>query len=138
MYQKLSPAAFRKNGSITPYLDGLLTGAVFDLDATMLASYNGSGQTWANMIAAPADGSAKTAGDFYRGVNGTATATDPTFTGSAGSQSAYWLHDGFDAFFLAGGNTAFIDSLHRTTGGSDYTFINAYRNSNCGRRCTRR
>ena len=69
MYQKLSPAAFRKNGSITPYLDGLLTGAVVDLDATMLASYNGSGyngsgQTWANMIAAPADGSAKTAGDF--------------------------------------------------------------------------
>jgi hypothetical protein len=129
MYQKLSPATFRQNDLVatTPYLDGFLSGAVFDLDATIAASYGGSSQTWANLINAPADGTAKTAGDFYRGVNGMATATDPTFTGSVGSQSAYWLHDGFDAFFVAGGNTALMESLHKTTGGSDYTFIAAFR-----------
>lgn len=104
-------------------LGSIVSSCVFDLDATISDSYGGSGQTWANLETTPADGSGQTAYDFYLGANNTATTDDPTFTGSAGSQSAYWDLDGGDYFSLAGSMTTFINSLHKTTGGSDFTFI---------------
>jgi len=96
-------------------LADVVASAVFDLDATIAASYPGSGQTWANLVAAPADGSAQTAYDFFRGDGSTST-TYPTFTGSAGDSAAYWSFDGGDYFqLLSGVNTPFIRDLHKTT-----------------------
>ena len=82
------------------YLDSVASSTCCDLDATISASYAGSGQTWANLIASPADTAAQTAYDFYLGINNTATTDDPTFTGSAGSSSAYFAMDGGDYFTL--------------------------------------
>jgi len=82
---------------VSPYLDGVIDSTVADLDATLSDSYT-SGQTWANLIASPADGAAQTDYDFYLGVNDTATTDDPTFTGSAGDSGAYFNHDGGDFF----------------------------------------
>lgn len=94
---------------------------VFDLDATIAASYGGSGQVWANLVAAPADGSAKGAYDFHLGATSGASTDDPTFTGSAGNAAAYFLLDGGDCFGLkSASNTAFLNAIHKTTGGSAF------------------
>lgn len=102
------------------YLDSVLASTVFDLDATIADSYPGSGTTWANLVAAPADGSAQTAYDFYTGDGSTGT-TYPTFNGTPGDAAAYWSFDGGDWFDLkSGANTAFLNNLHKTTGGADF------------------
>lgn len=91
-----------------------LPAAVFELDAGLSASY-ASGQTWANIVAAPADGSGITAYDFLRGNTSGAEATDPTFNGVAGTNSAaeFWSFDGGDYFTLTGSTTAFLSSIHK-------------------------
>lgn len=107
---------------VSPYLDGVLDSVVFDLDATIADSYGGSGVTWANLTATPADGSAQTAYDFFRG-DGSSGTTYPTFNGSAGDPAAYWSFDGNDYFKLKSGiNTAFLNNLHKTTGGADFWY----------------
>lgn len=78
--------------SVPPYLDGVLDSVCCDLDATVAASYPGTGQTWANLIAAPADGSAQTAYDFWLGT-GSNTTSDPSFIGVAGDIGACFLVD---------------------------------------------
>lgn len=95
-------------------LVGLPSSAVFDVDATQAASYGGSGQTWANLVA-------DTTHDWRLGASSSPSTDDPTFTGSAGSPSAYFALDGGDWFTLASGtNTTFIEALHKTTGGTDW------------------
>ncbi|QQG36910.1 MAG: hypothetical protein HYS17_03825 [Micavibrio aeruginosavorus] len=104
----------------SPYLDGVLASTVFDLDATIAASYGGSGQTWANLTAAPADGSAKTAYDFYLGATSSAASDDPAFNGTPGDSAAYFSVDGGDFWRLAGAKPDFLDALHKTTGGTNW------------------
>lgn len=93
-------------------LGDIVASTVLDLDATIAASYSGSGTTWANYEDTPADSAAQTAYDF--------TNNGFTFTGSAGSAAAYWLADGTNQFDLGGGNTAFLSNLPKTTGGGDW------------------
>lgn len=69
----------------------------FVLEASNSSSYSGSGQTWSNVIASPADGSSQTDWDIYRG-NGSTSSTYPTFNGSAGAAGAYFSNDGGDHF----------------------------------------
>lgn len=54
------------------------------LDAGALASYGGSGQTWADL--------SPNNGDFYLGADGDPGADDPTFNGVAGAltEAQYW------------------------------------------------
>lgn len=102
------------------YLNSAVSSTVIDLDATIVASYPGSGAVWANLTPAPADGSVKSAYDFYRG-DAVTGGTFPAFTGVAGNPAAYWSLDGGDYFALkSGSNTAFFNALHKTTGGSDW------------------
>ncbi len=109
-------------------LKDIVSSCVFDLDATKSASYGGSGQTWANLVSAPADGSSQSAYDFVLGDTNAVTTDDPTFTGSAGSSSAYFALDGGDYFDIASGaNTNFLRDMHKTTGGSDLWFAIAFR-----------
>lgn len=104
--------------ALDPSLKAVVSSCVFDLDATKSASYSGSGQTWANLVPSPADGAAQSAYHFT--INGA------TFTGSAGDAAAYFSLNGSDNFTLAA-NTAFINALHKTTGGSDFWLALAYR-----------
>ena len=98
-------------------------GLVFYLDAGEAASYGGSGQVWKNLVTSPADGSAQSAYDFHVGFDASAEGSDPSFSGTAGghSPSEYFTFDGNDAFRLAAGNTAFINSLHKD--GAQFTVI---------------
>lgn len=123
-------ATIHKPGGLSS-MAGVVASCVFDLDATIGASYGGSGQTWANLVAAPADGAAQTDYDFYLGADNTATTDDPAFNGSAGSPSAYFSFDGGDRFSIkAGSNTSFLSGLHKTTGGTDWTCVAALYTNN--------
>jgi len=103
------------------YLQDTVASTVFELDATRSDSTDGSSQTWSNRTAVPADSASQTDYDFYCGDTSVATTDDPTFTGSVGSTSAYWLLDGGDHFSLKSGtNTTFLNTLHKTTGGADW------------------
>lgn len=104
----------------TPSLSSAVSSAILDLDATVVESY-ASGQTFANIVTTPADSSLKTDNDVYRGATSSATTDDPTFTGRIGSKAAYFALDGGD-FFKFKTPTAFLRSLHKTTGGSSHWF----------------
>lgn len=114
-----------------PSLKSVLSSCVFDLDATKSASYGGSGQAWANLVPTPADGSARSAYDFYLGSSGSVGATDPTFTGTPGSSAAYFALDGGDIFRIPA-MTAFFNRLHKTTGGTDWWFACTFRYASNG------
>lgn len=85
------PVTFKISGIAgNSYLDSLLDSVVYDLDATIAASYPGTGQTWTNLAASPADGEAQTTYDFWLGADGAADGSDPAFTGAAGDAGAYF------------------------------------------------
>ena len=109
-----------------PYLDGVVSSVVCDLDATISASYNGSGQTWANLIASPADGTARAAYDFHLGDGATST-TYPTFNGTAGNAAAYWGTDGSDYFKLKTLAGSLPEKWHRTSGGTPFWVAMTFR-----------
>jgi hypothetical protein len=112
-------------------LTGIVSSCVFDLDATIAASYGGSGQVWSNLAPSPADGAAQTDYDFHLGADNTATTDDPAFNGIPGNPAAYFSFDGGDRFSLkSGSNTAFLNNLHKTTGGADWTCVAALYTNN--------
>lgn len=112
-------------GQESQSLQDIVASNVFDLDATQSASYGGSGQTWSNLTASPADGANQTDHDYYLGDGSGSDAADPIFTGSAGSQSAYWAFDGGDGFTLTAASVAamvdFYKNLHKSTGGQAHS-----------------
>ena len=117
------------NITLSAFLDAVIASTEFHLDATKTASYGGSGQTWANGVAAPASGAAQTDYDYWFGFDATVAAADYAFTGSAGDPAAYMLADGAtDLFFMkAAGNTTFLDNVGKTTGGTPFWIVYAWR-----------
>lgn len=122
-------------GGVVPggsdFLDGVLDSVCCDLDATIAASYGGTGQTWANLTTSPADGAGRTDYDFFLGADGSATTDDPTFTGSAGDPAAYFALDGGDYFqskTFSAMTTLF--NLHKSgTSGQQWWVAMAYRHN---------
>lgn len=105
------------------YLSDTVNDVVFELSATQDDSYTGSGVTWSNREASPADSASQTAYDLYTG-DGSTSSTYPTFSGTAGDSGALWTLDGGDYFDIKpGANTTFLQNMHKTTGGSDFTFF---------------
>jgi len=98
-----------------PNMQTVVASAVADLDATIVESYT-SGQTFANLVTAPADGTAQTAYDFWLGTDSGSAANDPTF-----ATNKFTL-DGGDWFTIKA-NTTLINDLHKTTGGLPHTFF---------------
>ena len=98
------------------YLDGVISSVCCDLDATISGSYGGSGQSWANLISAPADGSAQTDYDFYLGSDASTSTNDPTFTGTADTPSAYFSLDGGDYFTCTTSSGTILQRANMTSG----------------------
>lgn len=112
------------NITLSAFLDAVVPNVEFHLDATKTASYPGTGQTWANGVAAPASGAGQTDYDWWLGNDVNVAAADPTFTGSAGDPGAYFELDGGDFFRNKVATLpAFIKNLHKTTGGQAATYI---------------
>lgn len=84
------------------------------LDAGDGASYT-SGQSWLDL--------AGSGYDFFRGADGSATSTDPTFNGSAGglSSSEYFSFDGGDYFTYDSANETWMNNLHKS--GAKFTVM---------------
>lgn len=83
---------------------GLTTGLQLCLDSGDSLSYT-SGQSWLDRSG--------NGYDFFLGADGSATATDPTFAGAVGDQSAYWSFDGGDYFRYDSTNEAWMNRLHQ-------------------------
>ena len=75
-------------------------------DAGSSKSYDGSSQTWTNLVTAEEDA--------WRGANDSATTDDPTFNGTSGnlSSSEYFSYDGGDHHRLKSSPT-WLDSFHK-------------------------
>lgn len=88
------------------------SGLTMHLDAANSSSYSGSGQTWTDLM-----------GNFnwFLGATSSSEASDPTFTGSAGSlsSSTYWAMNGSQTFTLSAANAG---TLIRKIGRSDTPF----------------
>jgi len=101
-----------------PDLSTIEATALMDIDATVLASYSGTGVTLTNLVA-----STNTAYDLYRG-DGATSGRYPTFAGTPGDPATAKFTLGTDDYFkIKNGNTAFLNNIHKTTGGSDHWFI---------------
>lgn len=112
------PLQFESNGIIKPpwhretlmniiTRQGLTSNLKLCLDSADGSSYT-SGQSWADRSG--------NGYDFFLGADGSATATDPTFTGSADSRanSSYFALDGGDYFTYDGGaNETWMNNLHK-------------------------
>lgn len=87
----------------------LTTSLNFVLDAADKNSYDGSSQTWTD---ATGNGF-----NFFRGTDGTAQTSDPTFAGTAGlpSEATYFSFDGGDFFKQTAAHT-FADAWHKDSG----------------------
>lgn len=106
-------------------IQSIVSEALFDLDATQSDSYGGTGQTWANLVTSPHDGETQTTYDCWLGSGSGASSDDPSFTGTAGSSSAYFAMDGGD-FFKMKTNTDTLKGVMRPntdTHGYDLTWI---------------
>ena len=110
----------RYNADRLQPMGDIVSSCVRDLDATIQASYAGTGTDWLNIETSPADSETQAQYD----VEGTGV-NQPTFTGITGNTDAYFSFDGND--FLLGKNslTTFENNLHKTTGGSDFAFVMA-------------
>lgn len=84
----------------------LTSGLKLVLDAGDASSYT-SGQSWLDL--------AGSGYDFFRGDDGSATSTDPTFNGSAGglSSSEYFSFDGGDYFTYDSSNETWMEDMHK-------------------------
>lgn len=85
---------------------GLTSGLKLCLDAADAASYT-SGQSWLDRSG--------NGHDFFLGIDGSTTTTDPTFNGSPGGLSAneYFSFDGGDQFRYDSANEAWMNNLHK-------------------------
>ena len=90
--------AFKADG--VALLSDTVASVCCQLDATIEASYGGSGQTWSNVTPSPADSSAKGDWDAHLGLTADSSSDDPFFTGSVGDAAAYFALDGGDFFTL--------------------------------------
>jgi hypothetical protein len=84
----------------------LTTNLKLVLDAGDASSYT-SGQKWLDRSGGGYD--------FFLGADGSATASDPTYNGTAGGQSGseYWSFDGGDYFTYDSVNETWMDALHK-------------------------
>lgn len=84
----------------------LRTGLKVCLDAGDNLSYT-SGQSWLDRSG--------NGYDFFLGLDGSATSTDPTFNGIPGrkSKDEYWSFDGGDGFTYDSANEAWMENMHK-------------------------
>ena len=89
-----------QGGGANNYMQDVIASCCYDTDATISDSYDGSSQSFFNLIPSPADGADQDEYDFWLGINGTPGSDDPQFVGTAGDPAAYFLCDGSQEFRL--------------------------------------
>lgn len=106
----------RNKAAGSPPLGNFIPSCVFDMEATLSRSY--AGDDWLNYEPTPADGEAKAEYDLDLDAG-----TAPNFVGSVGSRDAYFDFDGTEHILGESAITDLLKSLHKTTGGSDFTVL---------------
>jgi len=73
-------------------------------------------QLWKNIEPTPDDSELQSAYHVMLGTALANTTDDPIFDGAAGSQAAFWTGTDTEIFDLIGGNTPFLNNLHKADG----------------------
>jgi len=112
--------AFPDVGTDNGIISDILSSSVIDIDATISASYSGSGSVLSNLTTSPSDSTAQSDGNF--------DITGATFTGAAGDSGAYFEFDGAgDWFDCVTSAHATLANLHRTDVDTPATIVMAFR-----------
>ena len=102
-------------------IEGLVPSAQFELMASDLRSYDGTAQTFVNVLG-------NSAFNMTRGLNTTPSTDDPAFVGSAGVPGAYFQTDGGDFLRVTGGtNPSLFADLHKTNSANNWWMAVAFR-----------
>ena len=116
MLPGITPVTTQQGGSLINILGrlNLTSGLTLCLDAGDSASYT-SGQSWLDRSGGGYD--------FFLGLDGSATATDPTFNGVAGALSSaeFFSFDGGDLFTYDTTNETWMNNLHKDS--AAYTIV---------------
>lgn len=91
-----------------------IEGLVMYLDTANTLSYDGSSQTWHNLVTVPAEG-VENDWDFYLGSTSGAESTDPAFSGTPGTDVCYFALGSTRRLTLAAGTSptsTFLKHLH--------------------------
>lgn len=103
------------DGQRSPSLNTVISSCLADYDATISQSYPGTGQTLFNLV------TGSTESDLWLGADGSVSTDDPAFSGTANDPAAEFQLDGGD-YFQVKTISSFLNSLHKTTGGTNYWF----------------
>lgn len=111
-----------------PSLQQISSAIQIDLTTVYETSYDGTSQTWTNIV------ENKTEPDFWLGFDGNVDTTDPVFTGSAGTNTAYFAMDRTtDKRFTAKSLTTLLSQLHRSDYSGSWTVTLHFRYSTTNR-----
>lgn len=113
----------QRSGDIS--IASVAPGAIFDIDATVADSYPGSGDVIYNLVKSPADGELQSTYNWNLGAAAGSAPSDPTFVGTAGSPSAYFLLDGTQQLILLN-ITNYIAKLHRSDNANPWWCVLIY------------
>jgi len=87
------------------------------LEATDVLSYSGSGQNFASLVTAPADGTTQAMNAALLGTTSGTESYDPTFSGEAGTPDAAFTLDGNDIFIQQNATltaASILNNMHRS------------------------
>ncbi len=109
-------------------LANTIPSCVFDLDATIKRSWDGSSQGITNLCNAPATGEAHTYYDFWRGSGSGSGSDDPTLGGTAATPSASLNLDGTQKIThkAGAGPTAFLANAQREDVADPWSILMAF------------
>ena len=109
------PSSAQAGAGRATKMSEIVSGCLFDIDATIGASYDGSGQVLNDL-----EGNT----NWQLGSTSGVSTDDPTFNGSANSPAAYFSTDGFDTI-TPSAVTAKLAEMHK--GDNDWTYAVAGR-----------
>lgn len=101
-----------------------ITQVVNGVDYFWDAQKYSTGQTWANSVPFPADGSAQTDSDVWLGTSGTPGAANPTY----GTNN--WIMTGASLFTAKGANPTQISTMQNTTVGNGWSWFGRFKTGN--------
>lgn len=121
---RLSRTQVASSGAVVSYTASLCG----YFDATDSASYSGTGQTQNSLVASPADGTTQAANARFVGSSSSVESSDPTFSGSAGTPTAFWQLLGNTWFKQANAtltSSSILNNAHRNdlTSGAWVTWV---------------
>jgi len=118
-------SGFLDDTTLYPNVSGVVSGQIAAGVAASIANDSPVSETFANLIASPADGTTQTENDFFNGAAITTDGDELALSGTAGTSTNYLSGDGSADFSSQKtvGSGSILESWHRTDTGSGWFFV---------------